>query len=310
MIQMKFNAFLGLLILVCFAASGQRSITADDKCIAFLKKFNADYIKSMLEKRPELLSPYYAEDIRLMPEFQKTIFTRRNALLYHKAFSSRFNIKGYTRETLDILDLDSRIVETGVFALQLTLKNSDQEYEIIGKYQNIWKKMENGVMQLMTNAWNHNSRSSIDAQFSFDDVPAVQVAFIDHVYINNNISFELAALNKLLESTIVEHNNEIWSQFYTDDAMLISNLNTITKGKPAIDAYLKAHVKEIPIFEKLDIRNDHIDHLGEYVIEYASHVANWRNGVSSGVNTGKNIRIWRRETDGSLKIFRQIGMYD
>lgn len=66
----------------------------------------------------------------------------------------------------------------------------------------------------------------------------------------------------------------------------------------------------MPIFEKLDIRNDRIDDLGKYVIEYASHIAVIRNGDYSGVGTGKDIRIWRREAGGSLKIFRHMAMYD
>jgi hypothetical protein len=69
-------------------------------------------------------------------------------------------------------------------------------------------------------------------------------------------------------------------------------------------------VQHLPVFEKLDMRNDRIEVTGRYVIECASHVANWRNGESSGVNTGKNIRIWRREPDGALRIFLAIGMYD
>jgi hypothetical protein len=46
------------------------------------------------------------------------------------------------------------------------------------------------------------------------------------------------------------------------------------------------------------------------VIEYASHIAIIRDGEYSGVGTGKNIVIWRREKGGSLKIFRGIAMYD
>ena len=64
------------------------------------------------------------------------------------------------------------------------------------------------------------------------------------------------------------------------------------------------------MFEKLDIRNDRIDEFDDVIVEYASHVANWRNGDSSGVNTGKNLRIWRRGPDHGLKIVLQIGSYD
>jgi ketosteroid isomerase-like protein len=144
----------------------------------------------------------------------------------------------------------------------------------------------------------------------FATVPSVRAAFEPNVPVKGGLSFELAALHALSEVAISEHDGAIWSQFFADDAVLLSNQGTMTEGKVAIAAYLAAHAKELPIFEKLDIRNDRIDPAGRYIIEYASHVANWRNGDSSGVNTGKNISIWRREPDGSLKMFCQIGMYD
>jgi len=113
-----------------------------------------------------------------------------------------------------------------------------------------------------------------------------------------------------MEVTITLHDPKIWAQFYADDGILFPNHRPFLDGRKAIDTHFEMHVKEIPVFEKLDIRNDRIDNLGEYVIEYASHIAVWRGGDYSGVGLGKDLRIWRREKDGSLKIFRHIGMYD
>ncbi len=47
-----------------------------------------------------------------------------------------------------------------------------------------------------------------------------------------------------------------------------------------------------------------------YVIEYAIHIANWRHGISSSATKEKDLRIWKREKDDSLKIFRQMAMYN
>ena len=56
--------------------------------------------------------------------------------------------------------------------------------------------------------------------------------------------------------------------------------------------------------------HDAIDPLGAFVIDHASHVAIWRNGDASRVNTGKNIRVWRRAPAGGLKMICQAGTYD
>lgn len=307
----KNNIIILVAAFACMAiTSAFAQLKADEKTAAYLRNFRLDYVKGLIDKKPEMIASYCSENIRLMPEFQKTVMGKNNAALYYKAFLARFDMLEYNRNEIEIIDLGSRVVETGLFSMQLLSKRTGHELSVKGKYQSIWEKSKDGKLSLITEAWNHDQRSDMDDQFRFDEVPGVQIAYQSHLPVNDNISFELAALNKLLEATIVQHDSEIWSQFFTDDALLLVNLSPIQKGRKAVHEYLTTHAKELPVFEHLDIRNDHIDNLGAYVIEYASHVANWRNGASSGVGTGKNIRIWRREPDCSLKIIRQIGSYD
>jgi ketosteroid isomerase-like protein len=264
----------------------------------------------MLDKRPEMLQAYYSENIRLMPEFQKTVMGKSNAMTYYKAFSGRFEIHDYSRDELETIDLGSRVVELGMFSMRMKFRSTGNEHELKGKYSTIWEKATDGKLSLITEAWNYNHQVPIAEHLIFEEVPTVNIALQAHLPVNSSISFELAAYNRLQEVVITQHDPKMWSQFYTDDYMLFYSNNPIYKGRKEVDAFLEEHVKHLPVFEKLDIRNDHIDALGDYVIEYASHIAIIRNGDWSGVSTGKNIRIWRREKDGSLKIFRGIGMYD
>ncbi len=300
-------AVIGLTTFQAFAApDGQ----ADAKTIEFLRNFRSDYIKSILTKKPELVANYYAENLRLMPEFQMTIMGKSNALLYHQAFSKRFETQEYDRNQIETLDLGSKVVEFGLFTLKTKVRNNGEQHTIQGKYLDVWEKGENGQLTLITEAWNYNHVLPIEEKLRFEEVPTANIALAAHVPINSNISFELAALNRLAEVTITQHDAKIWSQFYADDAMLYYSRSPIYKGKKAIREFHEKHVKEIPVFEKLDIRTDRIDDLGNYVIEYASHIAIIRDGEYSGVGTGKNMVIWRREKGGSLKIFRGIAMYD
>jgi len=308
---MILRSFVYLLFTIAgnqclFAQSGTRP---DSKTTSYLDQFRSDYIKSMLEKKPEITSSYYDDNIRLMTEFQKTVIGKNNVFAYHKAFSSRFDIKLYTREQLEILDLGSMVVELGLFTLNVAIKSNPKEHNLKGKYITIWKR-EGGKLALLTEGWNYNHQVDIGDQLRFAEIPVVDVALQSHSPINSNISFELAALNRLMEATVSEHDQKIWAQFYSDDAMIYTQRHDIQKGRKAIDEYYEQHVKEMPVFEKLDVRNDRIDELGEYVIEYASHIAIVRSGDFSGVFTGKDLAIWRREKNGSLKIYRHMGMYD
>jgi ketosteroid isomerase-like protein len=231
-------------------------------------------------------------------------------LSYFSAFSVRFQTKEYDRKPKEILDLGPRVVEIGLFATKTTHKITHQQYAMTGKYLDIWERAENGKLTLITEAWNYSHPIDFADQLKFAEVPSVNIALQPHLIINSPIRFELVALNELLVATVTQHDARMWSQFYADDGMFIYSNNPIYEGRKALDQFLEKHVAQLPIFEKLDVRNDRIDDLGPYVIVYESHIANWRNGDSSGIGTGKGVTIWRREKAGSLKIFRAMAMYD
>lgn len=311
---MKNIIHLLIIVLIGFnpmCTFAQPDTKVAPKTLSHLKKFNADYSKGITGNRTELIQSYYSDGIRLMPAFQKTIIGKGNVDLYHKAFSARFIVAEFTMNQVEVLDLGSQILEIGRLNMKLTLKSNGQEHTLAGKYLNLWEEQSTGELLLITAAWNYDQHyGEFHERLKFDEVPSFHTALQPNVPVNSSISFELSALNRLLDETVTQHDASTWSQYYSDDAMQLSSYHPIFRGKQAIVDYLNMHAKELPIFEGLDIRNDRIDNLGAFVIEYASHIASWKNGQATGVNMGKNIRIWRREPDHSLKLFRTIGMYD
>ncbi|CAA9345322.1 MAG: hypothetical protein AVDCRST_MAG56-8134 [uncultured Cytophagales bacterium] len=307
------KSLLLLLALVClpvprtFARPG---LTPDARTMAHLAQFRSDYAQSLQRKKPELLAAYYAENVRLMPEFQFTVMGKSNALAYQQAFTDRFDVQQTDRVPLETLDLGTRLAEMGTFTTTLTAKQTGRQYTLRGKYQHLWEKRETGKPLLVTEAWNYSHKVEIADQLKFADVPAVQVAYQAHLPVNSNISFELAAMNRLMEDAFAQHDARIAAQFFADDGAFLYSSNPIYRGRKELDAFFEEHMRQLPVFEKLDCRTDRIDVLEGYVIEYASHIAIIKDGDYSGVGTGKNVRIWRREKDGSLKMFRQMAMYD
>jgi len=301
-------SIIGLTTTYSFAQPATR---ASEKTMAHIRKFRTLYIKATMDNKPELLLPYYSESVRLMPAFQRTVIGKSNAGLYHKAFSNRFAIENLSRMEIEILDLGGQVLEIGKLDMKIVMKSSGKHYELEGTYLNVWQALDGDELAIITEAWNYNSYyGELHDHLKFEEVPSIYTALQPNVPVNNNISFELAALNRLLDKTVTHHDANVWSQYYANDAMLIPGYHPPRRGRKEIDEYIQMHVKELPIFEGLDIRNDRIDNLGTFVVEYASHIASWKNGDSSGVGTGKNIRIWRRESDHSLKLFRSMAMYD
>jgi ketosteroid isomerase-like protein len=287
-----------------------REAPASSEHRSWLESYRSAYAQAVVDERVDQVVNRYSEQVRVMPPYHATVFGRGNARAYQAAFFKRFDVRKYARVEVKTFDLGTRIIEIGRFTMTLTMRGDARLHQISGSYMDIWETAAGKPSMLLTHVWNTDDYPAIANELRFTEVPGVRTAFEARVPITDSLSFELAALNKLHEVAITQADGKVWSMFFADDAVLLANHHGLVQGRAAIDEYVVAHAKELPIFEKLDIRNDAIDAAGPFVIEYASHVANWRNGDSSGVNTGKNIRLWRRQTDGSLKMICGIGTYD
>ncbi len=273
-----------------------------------IDKFTEKYTQMYQNEDFSIVKDFYSDSIRLMPEFQETVMDLEDVASYYKALFERFTIKEYNRSIHEMLDLGSRIIEIGQFNMKLS--DLEGEYALEGKYVNIWIVQADKSLKLFTEAWNYNHEIDFGHKLVFKEVPSTRMALQAHVPITDNISFELAGLNALMELIISEHDGKLWSKFYADDGISLHSFAPMNIGRKELDTYYLEHAEEMPVFEKLDVRTDRIEELDGYVIEYATAIANWRMDEWSGISTSKNIRIWKRQSNGSLKIYRLIAMYD
>lgn len=303
--------FVALSALVACWGQVQASEPLEQSDRSILDRFRAEYRTAFVRGDVRSLSDAYAEQVRVMPEYHPTLFGRNELQQYHRAFAQRFVVREYARDSYKIWKLGSRVIEIGQFKWQLSRRADGRSQELTGKYMDVWHRSGNGVLRLHAQTWNLDRYPGDQADFRFRDVPGTRTALEAHLPVKDELTFELEALNRMQEVAISEHDERIWQQFFADDAVLLPNHGPLADGAAAITTYIEHHAKGLPVFEKLDIRHDAVDRIDDrYVIDYASHVANWRHGDASGVSTGKNIRIWRREPQGGLKLIAQIGTYD
>jgi hypothetical protein len=280
-----------------------------------LDSYRADQVRAYLDGKPQVMLVHLAQSVRLMPGYQKTVLGKADATTYHQAFLKRFMVSAYDRQAIEAVDLGTRVMEIGRFTITIAekppaAKGPAETQTLAGKYMDLWEKTSTGKLELHTAGWNYDQFPKDADRFRFSEVPSVHMALQARAPVSAGISFELAALVKLEESVLMQHDGKTWSLFYADDGILLPNHRAPVSGRKALDEYTVEHAKGLPIFEKLDLRTDKIDDLGGYVIEYSSAVVNWRAGEYSGVNLGKNIRVWRRGENGALQIWRAIAMYD
>jgi len=160
--------------------------------------------------------------------------------------------------------------------------------------------------QNLPEAWNYNHWVDDWGRFAFPELKSY-----DHFSVElKEVPLQVTALNKLSEEIISKHDPKRWTQLYDDEGMLLYSHSPLYQGKPAIKAHLEEHVKGLVVFNNLDIGNYFLEELDEYIIELGNHQVNWANGGRQGLSKGKNIRIWKKHSDGSIKIFRQTAMYD
>jgi len=290
------------------AERGDTAVSREHR--AALDAYRTATVRAYLDAKPEAIVRHLTETVRLMPAYQKTILGKADAATYYQAFLKRFSVRAYERAPIEVADLRQRVMEIGRFTMTVAVRRSGETQAFAGKYMDLWEKSPGGVLMLHTIAWNHDEWPKIADQLRFMEVPSVHVALQPRVPLAAGISLEIAALQKLQESILIQHDGKAWALFYADDAILLANQGGVVSGRKALDEYTVEHANGFPVFEKLDLRTQQIDDLGEYVIEYASAVVNWKVGESSGVNLGKNILVWRRERGGTLKIWRAISMYD
>jgi ketosteroid isomerase-like protein len=275
-----------------------------------LDAYRAAMGRAYLDEKPDGIVRHLSETVRLLPAYQKTVLGKADATSYYQAFLKRFAVSAYDRQPIEVADIGQRLIEIGRFTMTVAVRGSGETHALAGKYMDLWEKSASGKLELNAAAWNHDEYPKIADQLRFADVPSVHMALQARLPVAAGITLELAAIQKLQESAIVQHDGKTWALFYADDGILLANHGGVVSGRKALDEYTVEHANAFPVFEKLDLRTHRIDDLRGYVIEYASGVANWRVGESSGVSLGKNILVWRRESGGTLKIWRAIGMYD
>lgn len=306
-----------LLILILFTIStfvnGQILInenSTNKKVSNQIKAFNELYKQSLFKKEFSNLLNFYSNNSISMPEYQVSLLNKESISHYYSLLTKRFSIQSFDRKIIELLDLNKRIIEIGTFDTKFHLIEKDTTINLKGNYLNIWERTENGNLKVLVESWNYSHDIKNREIFTFTQLGKSSWNDSFLKIDTSPIAFELAGLNELLSKTVSSHNPKLWSQFFTNDAKYIYSHTPIKEGINAITEHLTDHCKYLPKFDKLLIGNNKIELAKEYVIEYSSHYVEWSFGETKGVSTGKDIRIWKRLPDCSLKIYRQIAMYD
>lgn len=267
------------------------------------------YIDSILNENVQMVAKHFNETGELLLQGNASILGVANIERYFASLFEQFEITAYNRDMTEILEMGGKTAEIGSYSL--SMRNSKGLVRSMeGSYLSIWDMAENSEPKIALELWNFDHQINFSHELQFDDVPSTITAFEAHLPINSPASMELAAYATLIKDSVLMRDGAVLGQFYTQDGVILRNSNPPVVGIKDINHYWKQHASEIASMEGLQQRTTKLEEIGKYIIEHAAHIAIWRSGTYSGVNTGKHIRIWERQGDGRIKTRILASAYD
>ena len=238
----------------------------------------------------------FQQDGILMADYQSELKGIDNISRYYDSLFLNNSISDYQMTSHELFDFGNTVVDIGNFQWLREKRNES------GKYWNVWKKDVTGTYRLFTQAFGF---------FHKIDTPTLLSFKISSMKLREDTSsFELQAYNALMEKAVRERSGMLRTEFFTDDAIFYPFEDSPKVSKKVLLPYLIAYNSGDVTIPSIKIFTTYQASFGEYILEYNGFNVDWQSGNYQGSTTGKGVRIWRRQPNGSLKILREIGLHD
>lgn len=296
-----------LLILILFSCSDSRIASdAEEK----IRQMAGNLVEAEVSDNMEALLEYYDVHALSMPEYQLTLEGHDEIKIYYAEILKRQNIKSYVQVPGEFIHLNNTIVEIGTFSKEyFNESNPESLVTLHGKYWHIWEAGEEGSFKLVGEAFGYFNPVSHPEELT---VPMYKKQPDESdILLHKEIPFELKAYNALMEKGVRNRDGILRANFFTSDARIFPFAEPTVNGIDSIKPYLIGYssrgqvVIDSIMCDTLDFK-----YAGNYVLEYDMFKVKWTNANGSGRTEGKGIRIWQRQQDSSLRLFREIGTHN
>lgn len=277
---------------------------------AEIQRRNADLSAAWLSGDVERRMVHYAADSISNPDYQPRLYGPGSIARYHRVLASRQRVSAYARRTIEILPLDAEsALELGRFDLTYALLADGAWHTLQGRYANLWRRQPDGALKLKAEVWGYFVRIDNPASHSLGERETAGRAAPPG---DPAIEAELDRLNALDAEAVKTHDAAAKIARYADDAVFMPYADTPKVGIDDIRTHLVRYTEQGRgvVFESVKVWNEGFEVLDGYVVEYPKFEVRWRNGADSGIVSGGGLRLWRRQADGALKMFRQIATHD
>ena len=296
-----------LLIPILFSCSDSR-IASDAE--AKIRQMAGNLVEAEVSDNLEALLGYYDVHALSMPEYQLTLEGHDEIKIYYAEILKRQNIKSYVQVPGEFIHLNNTIVEIGTFSKEyFNESNPESLVTLHGKYWYIWEAGEEGSFKLVGEAFGYFNPVSHPEELTVS-MYKKQPDESD-ILLHKEIPFELKAYNALMEKGVRNRDGILRANFFTSDARIFPFAEPTVNGIDSIKPYLIGYSSRGQVvIDSIMCYTLDFKYAGNYVLEYDMFKVKWTNANGSGRTEGKGIRIWQRQQDSSLRLFREIGTHN
>lgn len=277
---------------------------------AEIQRRNADLSTTWLNGDVDWRLAHYAPDSVSNPDYQPRLYGPGSIARYYLALASRQRVGAYARRTTEIIPLTNEsALELGRFEITYTPAGGGASRSHQGRYANLWRRQSDGALKLKAEVWGYLQRIEDPSSYSLGEPETAGRAAPPG---DPKVEAELARLNRLDAEAVRTYDTAAKVARYADDAVYMPYADTPKVGIGEIRAHLVRYTEQGrgATFDSVRVWNEGFEVLDAYVVEYPKFEVRWRNGADAGVVSGGGLRLWRRQADGSLKMFRQIATHD
>lgn len=306
---MNYRSLFCFVLIFLTACSQEKS---DITSIPSIKKQlqNLSAMLTEAEQKDDLdgFLKHYSADVISMPEYQPTLQGIAEVKTYYEEIFRRQRVGMLQREIEEVIDFGKTIVEIGTFEKQYSDSESDTLLMQKGKYWNVWEVMPDDSFKLKGEAYGFFHPVK-DPQTLVVEFPKAQLTS-SQTYLDQKTPFELQAYNALMEKGVRERDGILRSTFFTDDARFMPFSDSTKTGIDDIKPYLIAYNSGKVTIDSISIYTCYSEYFSDDILEYTKFYVKWTVPQFSGTAEGKGIRLWKRQEDKSLRLYREIGLHN
>jgi ketosteroid isomerase-like protein len=300
-----------LIIILCFANNAIIGQTNNiDKFKYNIEAKNKQITEAFIDNKMEKIMIHFDKDAICMPEFQSTMKGKDAIKEYYAEILKRRQTTFFNKTILETIQLKNNIVEIGTFTTDYQ-NIEGQKTTLKGKYLNIWILQPNGDLKLKAESFGYlHSIENPSAHLVKISKEHSTYKFPEQLKTTSHLAFQLKALNTLMEKSVQTRDGNLRANFFTNDAIFMPFADSSKVGIKSIREHLIAYNSYPVTIDTISIYNEYFEDCDNFVIEYPRFYVKWYTSDNSGIGSGKGIRIWKREKNCSLKLYREIGIHD